>query len=861
VKARKRFPSRDREGAVGWPASSQSRLGRLVLCTLLILALGGSPRIAPAAEETIRPHVDRYGDPLPDGAIARLGTLRFRESWMAHSLAISPDGRTLASGTVRGIELWDAATGRKRLTCLGGCDSPRTVFYAPDGKTLFAGNKNGTISLWDPATGKLRRQFRGQSKHIWCLALTRDGKVLGSAESDGAVHIWDVGRGKETHRLPFPSDGIRCLAFSADGKMVAAVGTKGTTPIRLWDVATGKKRTQWYQDGSPTCLAFAPDGKTVAIGLDRGPQRICIRRLPGGAVLRQLGEHEDTVTDLAYSPDGQTLAVVSADGRALLWDPTTGRVRRRLEGCPVWRGSLAFSADGQTVAAMGAYGILYLWDTATGKDRRPASGHEAIVQTVAYRGSNVLATASIMDRTFRLWDLPGAKETRRLPLPRVTDAPTAIFTRYVPPVIAPHGRTMALLGDENICFLDTVTGKEKTRIAHVHDDPSIVVFSPRGDLVASPDWRNRIVLGATATAKQSRVLSGHEKRVTFLVFSPDGQTLVSGSLDGTIRVWDVARGKELRCHGGQGDLTRRSIVLGPAPAALSPGGKLLALGESELSEGAHRVRLWDVATGTLLARFGKHEWQISSLAFSPDGRFLASVAFGEGGCRLWEVATMNEVRRIGADVDGLLSVTFSPDGRTLATGNCDTTALVWDVTGLAADGRLPGLLLSPAKTKALWTELKSADSAGAHRALWALVAGGKQPLPLLREWLRPVPIPDRARLGHLITNLDDQRYAVRKKAMSELEHMGETAGPALRRALEERPSLEVRQRIRQVLTRAASLTPEKLRAIRAVHVVEQIDSPPARRLLQVLAQGAPEARLTQEAKAALARMGQRSVKP
>ncbi|HMC88026.1 MAG TPA: WD40 repeat domain-containing protein, partial [Gemmataceae bacterium] len=225
---------------------------------------------------------------------------------------------------------------------------------------------------------------------------------------------------------------------------------------------------------------------------------------------------------------------------------------------------------------------------------------------------------------------------------------------------------------------------------------------------------------------------------------------------------------------------------------------------------------------------------------------------------LWEMATGKERGRFAGHRADVNSVAFAPDGRTLVSGSGDTTALVWDVTGLQnQEGESQGRIVnpSPAQQDGDWRDLAGEDAARAFKAIWALTATPRETLALIQERLRPVSPVDSPRLEALVKSLDSDRYATREKATRELEKLAELAEPVLRSALNRKPSLETRQRLESLLQKLdPSRDPERLRSLRAIEVLEHIGSAEAQTLLQQLARGAPAARLTQEAKASCVRL-------
>jgi hypothetical protein len=212
-----------------------------------------------------------------------------------------------------------------------------------------------------------------------------------------------------------------------------------------------------------------------------------------------------------------------------------------------------------------------------------------------------------------------------------------------------------------------------------------------------------------------------------------------------------------------------------------------------------------------------------------------------------------ELRRFkGFDAE-VTRLGFSPDGRRLLSGLADSTLLVWDVgpRGAAPAGRLGAEGLSKA-----WNDLAGTDVSRAFRARWVLATAPEEAVPLLKENLRPAQAADAQRLRRLLTGLESEQFAVREKAQAGLEELGDLAEPALRQKLADQPTLEVRRRMQTVLERLRGpvTRSEVLHGVRGVAVLEDIATPAARHLLESLAKGAPEARLTREAKASLQRL-------
>jgi hypothetical protein len=269
--------------------------------------------------------------------------------------------------------------------------------------------------------------------------------------------------------------------------------------------------------------------------------------------------------------------------------------------------------------------------------------------------------------------------------------------------------------------------------------------------------------------------------------------------------------------------------------------------------------LWEVATGKEVRSLPSQEQLVTGVAFSPDGRVLVSASKDRTFC-LWEVASGREIRRVEGHRGSLSALVVSRDGRFVITGSSDGTALVWSLPELLNGGPVPAGPLAPAELERAWSDLLAADAAQGQRGIWALVGASRQAVPLLRRHLKATAPVNEERVRRLLADLDHDDFAVREKATAELETLREQAGPALRRVLDGRPSPEVRKRAEQLLERwqRSAPPPEQLREQRAVAVLERIGTSEARRVLSELAKGGPEARLTQEAKASLARLSKRT---
>jgi hypothetical protein len=346
-----------------------------------------------------------------------------------------------------------------------------------------------------------------------------------------------------------------------------------------------------------------------------------------------------------------------------------------------------------------------------------------------------------------------------------------------------------------------------------------------------------------------------------LAFTPDGKTLISGSADNgvpAVYLWDTGTGKELR-----------RIKHHASRMALAPDGRTLAtMSGDDFTDSI--LHFWDTGTGQELRRIDMaprgagpppEGLARGCMAFAPDGRSIAT-GDNSGVIHVWELTTGGERRTlrghetgregeggVGSFAAGVSALAFTPDGQTLASGGGDTTVLIWDVRAVNGQRR-------PIDT--LWADLAGDDARIAFDALCGFVAAPAATVQFLKTRLVPVAAPDPGRTARLIADLDSEQFEVRARATRELERMGEGVVPALRGALENKPSPELRRRAGQIIHQLTTPTADGLRAVRAVEVLEAVGSAEARALLTQLAQGLPEARQTREARASLERLAKRS---
>ncbi len=630
---------------------------------------------------------DLFGDALPPGAIARLGTIRWRtgSSWETSSV-LSADGRSIFGGGGETIRVFDLDTGLVLRTIKSPDDSIRALALSPDGKILASGGYKGAF-LWDADSGKQIRPLKAGSVAV--IAFSPDGKMLitGGEDHERSVRVFDVASGKEQLRLLWHQRRVTLVACGPDNKTL--VSASWDNDIRVTDLTTGELiHTFRDKNANDAVVALSPDGKTLALGDMRyqykQPHWLHTLRFIDVATGKQrpvVDKISDRFAGLIFSPDGRSLIAdgrewdvasgkplrkfaggghgrFTPDGRRLVsagsvirvWDYESGKELHAPEGPVSSANSLDFSPDGATVASCSFDDrqLIFLWDTATGKLKGSLRGHESYIRAVQFAPDGRLISGG-GDSTVRVWDTTAAKEVFQFKLhdPRAGEKPLQVTTMG----LSRDGQTLAVA---SVGF-EGGPGKE-----------SVHLFA----------WN-------TANGKLLVQREGTGSFGEWPGFSADARAVLQRDL--VLR--DLLTGKQIvklepvPQPGGEGVIN--SDVL-EAPYTLSPDGRVVAArGSRQRNEGPrywrdnYAIVLFDLTTGKEMHRIPIDTW-MARAAFSPDGKRLA----GADGhvLAIWDTATGKRLWH-SPDLDHrVTALAFSPDGTRLASAIDNSTTLIWDVS-------------------------------------------------------------------------------------------------------------------------------------------------------------------------------------
>jgi WD40 repeat protein len=567
------------------------------------------------------------------------------------SVAFSSDGKKVATGGhSMELKLWDAVSGRELKTLKKYSSSINAVAFSPDGARLAIGSYDGVVRLWDAAPWQELTATNGHKDRVSSVVFSPDGKKLASASWDGYVKLWDANMGREVNAIHAHNGWAWWAAFSPDGQKLASAGEDRT--INLWSVESGRKLATFKgHTASVYTVAFSPDGSRLATGGNDHTVRIW--EVATAKEIKILTGHALDVYSVAFSPDGKTLATGSFDRQVKLWDVDTWREISAIKGHAERIFAMAWAPDGKSLVTGADDDTVKLWDVNTGLETGELGSHPSEVRAIAFSpDSKRLATAS--DFALKVWEV-------------ATGQPTIGFTgdsifRCV--AYSPDGKMIASghMKPYKITLWNTETDRRLTLEGHT-DVVLSLAFSPDGKTLASGSRDATVRLWEVATGREIAVFRGHARGVKSTIFFRDGTKLITGSDDNTARLWDVGAAREIASLNAH----KKEIT----SMALSFDNKVLATGSADRT-----IKLWDVHTFRELGSLRGHSGVVRSIAFAPDGRRLASGS-EDRTVKIWDTESSQELTTLSGHKDFVTCVAFSPDGKTVASGGRDNTARLW----------------------------------------------------------------------------------------------------------------------------------------------------------------------------------------
>ena len=571
------------------------------------------------------------------------------------SLALSPDGKLLATGDIDGqIRLWQVANGKHLLTFKGHEGWVWTLAFSPSGQTLASGGHDALVKLWDIQTGNCLKIFDKHTANVTCVSFSSDGQTLASTGNDTSIRLWDVRLGKCFKILHGHTAQVCSIRFNLDDSTLASGGDDCN--IRLWDINKGICiKILSGHVGKVWSVCFSPDGKTLASGsVDRS---VRLWNVSKGTCIKTFNGHNDWVWSVCFSSDSQTIATGSYDSSIRLWNVSEGTCVKILQRHTSGVYSVIFSLDGQTLISGGKDSTVRLWDVSKGVCIRTLQGRPSGTRSISFSPNDSMLATGSFDGSVRLWDI-------------ASGCCTKIFQGHTDWVwsisFSPDGSTLASSSDDkSIKLWDITSGRCITNLyGHTYGVNS-VTFSPCGKILASASKDASLKLWNMQDNNCIKTLEGHEDFLWSVSFSNDGNILATGSKDCSVKLWNVHQGKAIKTLQGHTDEVWS--------VSFSPNGRILASGSLDGS-----IRLYDINNFTCIRVLPGHIGGVWSVSFSPDSCTLASVGYDQT-LRLWDISSFTCVKVLHSPNNRICSVDFNSQGNILVSNSQDEVIKLWDV--------------------------------------------------------------------------------------------------------------------------------------------------------------------------------------
>jgi predicted Zn finger-like uncharacterized protein len=526
----------------------------------------------------------------------------------------------------------------------GHTASVRSVFLSGGGRyALSGGGEDKTVRLWEVATGRCLRIFKGHTDQVWSVCLSSDGRYALSASRDKTLRLWEAATGRCLRAFEGHEDYVFSVCLSDDGRYALS----GSKDVRLWELRTGRcLRTFERHSESVWSVCLSGDGRYALSGSQDSTLRLW--ELGTGRCLRTFEGHTEGLWTVCLSSDGRYALSGSQDKTLRLWEVGTGRCLRAFEGHTDQVLSVCLSSDGRYALSGSSDGTLRLWELSTGRCLRTFTTGAS---SVCLSADGRYALSGGWDKTLRLWELDWELEER--------------VSADWDEAARPHLQIFLTRQTPGMAEWSDSEGPEAgVYKGHTHSVSSVCLSGDaRYALSGSLDMTLR--LWELSTDRCLQTFEGHTSTVLSVCLSSDERHALSGSHDNTLRLWELGTGRCLRTFEGHRELVSSVCLSGDGRYALS-------------GSWDNTLRLWELGTGRCLRIFKGHTKWVNTVCLSGDGRHALSGS-NDKTLRLWELGTGRCLRTFEGHTEWVNTVCLSGDGHHALSGSDDRMLRLWEL--------------------------------------------------------------------------------------------------------------------------------------------------------------------------------------
>ncbi|HQR07553.1 MAG TPA: WD40 repeat domain-containing protein [Gemmatales bacterium] len=499
----------------------------------MLWALGGTqPRLASAADDLTFWNAQTG---LANKVIAQ-------PAWIS-ALCFRPDGSVLATGHDDGrVRLWDVASASMIREWGTESSAVSSLSFSTDGQRLAVGREDRSLDLLDCAHGVVIGKLKGHSDRISGIAWHPTTRFFATSSWDTTCRLWNVSQGEQVFILNGQADQVHAVAFSPDGSILASTDSEAT--IWLWEPFHGKViRKLKSHVGEVTQLAFTPDGSYLLSGGSDG--RLILWNVATGENVLHTTADSTHASRIRLSPKQDQVAAILGGHSIYVWDAQQGTPVKTIESLPSLATAITYQTGTTGLASGHDDGRVYFWNTQTGKQEGQVHDHNTRITSMAIDASGQrLATGGSTDGYVFIMDIN--TNDIQLLIPGATDGCTVESVAFIPNTtyLAVTGIDWKSSGQEGRITIWNID--KPAKVATTATGGTALAAHPAGNQLAVATLNESICLYSLPELTLERELIGHSGLVTALAYTGDGSKLLTSGSDGTVRVWDVATGKELQ---------------------------------------------------------------------------------------------------------------------------------------------------------------------------------------------------------------------------------------------------------------------------------------------------------------------------